>query len=360
MYRRSSLGFAVLMAVTSCVPPQTLAPHPVAEAPRPAPKLARWMAPGTILSAMPDMPVAPPPLPGEAPAPIEGAPAFVAMDQSADNAGRALDCLTAAIYYEARSETDDGQRAVAQVVLNRVRNPAFPGSVCGVVYQGSLRSTGCQFSFTCDGSLAHRREPGAWERARAIASAALAGAVYAPVGSAMYYHTTAVHPFWENSLTPVTTIGAHIFYRWGGELDNDFEFRQRYAGIEPVGAGQSGWDDATQVLVRYGTTESAGVMVHRGGASAAALASATSATSATGGIDPAQPATLATIAGVTIHTGGGAAGGGNAPGVQLHYGKASSKPADAPTPATETAQAAPAPDAPTADAISPATAATQN
>ena len=354
MYRRSSLGFAVLMAVTSCVPPESLAPHPVVAAPRPAPTLARWMAPGTILPAMPDMPVAPPPLPGEAPAPIEGAPAFVAMDQSADNASRALDCLTAAVYYEARSETDDGQRAVAQVVLNRVRNPAFPGSVCGVVYQGSLRSTGCQFSFTCDGSLAHRREPGAWERARAIASAALAGEVYGPVGSAMYYHTTAVHPFWENSLTPVTTIGAHIFYRWGADLDNSFEFRQRYAGIEPVGAGQSGWDDATQVLVRYGTTESSGVMVHRGGASAAALASST------GGIDPTQPATLATIAGVTIHTGSGVAGGGNAPGVRLHYGNGSSTPAETPAPATETAQAAPAPEAPAADATVPATAAMRN
>jgi hypothetical protein len=356
MYRRSSLGFAVLMSVASCVPPQSLASQPAAETQRPAPKLAHWVSPGTILASMPDMPVAPPPLLGEAPTPIEGAPAFVAQDQNADDANRALDCLTAVVYYEARSESDDGQRAVAQVVLNRVRNPAFPGSVCGVVYQGSLRSTGCQFSFTCDGSLAHRREPGAWEHAREIATAALAGEVYSPVGSAMYYHTTAVHPFWENSLTPVTTIGAHIFYRWGGDLDNSFEFRQRYAGIEPVGAGQSGWDDATQVLVRYGTTESAGVMVHRGGANPMAVASASS----TGGIDPTQPATLATIAGVTIHTGGGTADGGNAPGVRLHYGNGSSKPADAPAPAAETAQAAPVPDAPAADATSQATTAARD
>jgi hypothetical protein len=338
------------MGLASCVPPQT-GVHPVAEVARPQPKLARTLvSPGTIL---PNMPVAPPPLPGEAPAAIEGAPAFVAQTQSAEDASRALDCLTAAIYYEARSESDDGQRAVAQVVLNRVRNPAFPGSVCGVVYQGSLRSTGCQFSFTCDGSLARRREPGAWEHAQGIASAALAGEVYAPVGSAMYYHTTAVHPFWENSLTPVTTIGAHIFYRWGGDLDNSFEFRQRYAGVEPVGAGQSGWDDATQVLVRYGTTESAGVMVHRGGANATAVASAT------GDIDPTQPATLATIAGVTVHSGGGMAEGGNAPGVHLHYGNGQSKPAETPAPAAETALAAPAPDAPT-DAPALATAATRN
>jgi hypothetical protein len=352
MYRRSSLGFAVLMSVASCVPPQSLASHPAAGAPRPQPKSAHWVSPGTILAAMPEMPIAPPPLPGAAPAPIEGAPSFLAQNQSTDDASRAIDCLTAAVYYEARSESDDGQRAVAQVVLNRVRNPAFPGSVCGVVYQGSYRTTGCQFSFTCDGSLAHRREPGAWEHARQIASAALAGEVYAPIGAAMYYHTTAVHPYWENSLTAVTTIGAHIFYRWSNALDNSFEFRQRYAGIEPTGAGQSGWDDAQQVLVRYGTTESAGVMVHRGGANATAVASAT------GDVDPAQPATLATIAGVTIHTGGGGmASGGNAPGVRLHYGNGSSRSVEAP--AAETAQAVPAPGTP-AEAISKATSAARD
>ncbi len=356
MYRRSSLGFAVLMAVSSCVPPEISSPHPVADAAHTTPKLAHWVSPGAIMPDVPDMPIAPAPLPGEAPARIEGAPAFFATDQSSDNANRALDCLTAAVYYEARSESDDGQRAVAQVVLNRVRNPAFPGSVCGVVYQGSYRTTGCQFSFTCDGSLAHRREPGAWEHARKVATAALAGEVYSPVGSAMYYHTTEVHPFWENSLTPVTTIGAHIFYRWGGHLDNSFEFRQRYAGIEPVGAGQSGWDDAAQVLLRYGTTESAGVMVHRGGANAAILAATSASPSSTGGADPAQPATLATIAGVTIHTGGRMAsesGGGYARGVRLHYANGSSKPAEAP--AAEAAQAAPALDAPIPGATSQAT-----
>jgi hypothetical protein len=337
MYRRSSLGFAVLMAVTSCVPPETLAPHAVADAPRPEPRLARMtVAPGPIL---PQMPVAPAPLPGEAPAPIDAAPAFVMPTQAGEDAGRALDCLTAAVYYEARSETLDGQRAVAQVVLNRVRNPAFPGSVCGVVYQGSYRTTGCQFSFTCDGSLARRREPAAWEIARQIAASALAGEVYGPVGAAMYYHTTAVHPFWENSLTPVTTIGAHIFYRWGGDLDNSFEFRQRYAGIEPVGAGASGWDGADQVLVRYGTTESAGVMIHRGGSNAALAAT----TGDTGTVDAANPATLATVAGVTIHTGGGAmADDGDTSGVRVHFGAGRATMAPV-TVRSETAEASPVP-----------------
>ena len=97
---------------------------------------------------------------------------------------RALDCLTAAVYYEAAIEPLEGQRAVAQVVLNRVRHPAFPKSVCGVVFQGSERSTGCQFTFTCDGSLGRTPSAASWERARQVAEEAVAGTVYKPVGYA--------------------------------------------------------------------------------------------------------------------------------------------------------------------------------
>jgi spore germination cell wall hydrolase CwlJ-like protein len=122
------------------------------------------------------------------------------------------DCLALAIYYEARSESEVGQRAVAQVVLNRVRDPAYPDDVCGVVFQGHERRTGCQFSFTCDGSMARRPEGRAWIRARDIAASALAGRSDAPVGNATHYHTTAIRPYWAPSLTRVTTIGAHIFY----------------------------------------------------------------------------------------------------------------------------------------------------
>jgi hypothetical protein len=126
---------------------------------------------------------------------------------------RALQCLTEAIYYEARSESDDGQRAVAQVVLNRVRHPSYPSSVCGVVYQGSYRTTGCQFTFTCDGSMNRGYvRAAAWERAQRIAAAALRGEVYRPVGLALNYHTTAISPYWAPSLNPQTVIGAHIFY----------------------------------------------------------------------------------------------------------------------------------------------------
>jgi len=147
---------------------------------------------------------------------------------------RAQRCMTQAIYYEAASESDAGQRAVAQVVLNRVTHPAWPNTVCGVVYQGSERTTGCQFSFTCDGSLA--RQPSAifWTRASRIAREALAGAVYAPVGLATHYHTLAVHPYWADSLEQVTVIGAHQFYRWPGAAGSRSAFTMRHIGGEPL------------------------------------------------------------------------------------------------------------------------------
>ena len=129
---------------------------------------------------------------------------------------RALTCLTQAIYYEAASEPDGGQRAVAQVVLNRLAHPAFPKTVCGVVYQGSDRVTGCQFTFTCDGALARLPNRLFWARAQAVARAALTGYVYAPVGLATHYHTIAVHPYWADSLAFLGTIGAHRFYRLAG------------------------------------------------------------------------------------------------------------------------------------------------
>ena len=154
--------------------------------------------------------------------------------RSAVDRMRSLECLTAAVYYEAASESDDGQRAVAQVVLNRVRHPAYPGSVCGVVYQGSERSSGCQFSFTCDGSLLRTPSVAGWARARRIAAAALSGSVFAPVGHATHYHTHQVLPHWAPSLVKSAVIGAHIFYRWNGGWGTPAAFRQTYAGIEPL------------------------------------------------------------------------------------------------------------------------------
>ncbi len=155
---------------------------------------------------------------------------------SVTDRARAQQCLTLAIYYEAATEPDAGQRAVAQVVLNRVAHPAYPDTVCGVVFQGSERRTGCQFSFTCDGSMARKPARMWWDRAAAVARAALAGAVYAPVGLATHYHTVQIHPYWADSLDNVGTIGAHRFYRWRGAAGRSLAFSDTYDGGEPIAA----------------------------------------------------------------------------------------------------------------------------
>lgn len=152
---------------------------------------------------------------------------------------RAQECLAQAVWYEAASESEAGQRAVAQVVLNRVAHPNWPASVCGVVYQGAQRSTGCQFTFTCDGSLARRPSGASWARAQRIAAEALAGKVYAPVGHATHYHTLWVDPYWARTLDHVGTIGAHRFYRNRGASGERAAFTMAYAGIEPGVSGRS-------------------------------------------------------------------------------------------------------------------------
>jgi spore germination cell wall hydrolase CwlJ-like protein len=150
---------------------------------------------------------------------------------------RSLDCLAQAIYYEARSEGEDGQRAVAQVVLNRVRHPAWPNSVCGVVYQGPMRAGGgCQFTFTCDGSLAAAAAGPAWARARRLAAEALAGKTFPGVGHSTHYHTHAVFPHWAPRLWKTAVIGSHNFYRLPGAGGLPQAFVQAYAGREPAAA----------------------------------------------------------------------------------------------------------------------------
>jgi len=144
----------------------------------------------------------------------------------------AVDCLTAAIYYEGASETPQGQRAIAQVVLNRVRHPAYPKTVCGVVFQGSERATGCQFTFTCDGAMTRVPSAAGWQRARRYAQDALAGYVERSVGWATHYHTIWVVPYWSGNLAKIGTIGSHIFYRWEGGWGRPPAFSGRYAGVE--------------------------------------------------------------------------------------------------------------------------------
>ncbi len=153
--------------------------------------------------------------------------------------GRAAECLAQAVWYEAASESEAGQRAVAQVVLNRVAHPSWPSSVCGVVYQGSERRTGCQFTFTCDGSLARRPSGLSWARAQRVAADALAGTVYAPVGHATHYHTLWVNPYWAKTLDHIGTIGAHRFYRNRGASGAASAFATTYAGYEPAVSGRT-------------------------------------------------------------------------------------------------------------------------
>ena len=140
------------------------------------------------------------------------------------NSARELDCLTSAVYYEARGESSEGQAAVAQVVLNRLRHPAFPKSVCGVVFQGAQSRT-CQFSFACDGSMHDEREPAAWRRAQSIAARALSGSVMNEVGDATHFHVARLGALWGASLLKVAQVGGHIFYRFSGRAGAPDSFR---------------------------------------------------------------------------------------------------------------------------------------
>ncbi|MEO6580293.1 MAG: cell wall hydrolase [Sphingomicrobium sp.] len=161
--------------------------------------------------------------------PIQAARAFVIPAGETLDQRRALLCLTQAVYYEAGFEPIDGRRAVAQVVLNRMRHPAFPKSVCGVVYQRNSTPV-CQFSFVCDGALERRPEAGAWKVAELVARAALAGYVETAVGSATHYHADYVAPRWAPLLTKITKLGAHIFYRWPGAWGQVAAFNGHYIG----------------------------------------------------------------------------------------------------------------------------------
>lgn len=124
---------------------------------------------------------------------------------------QAAECLATAAIYEA-GDSLSGRGAVIQVVLNRVRTAGFPKTVCGVVYQGYARATGCQFSFTCDGSVERRTEHVGWDQARSAARRALAGYVDASVGGATHYHADWVVPSWRDSMTKVARVGPHLFY----------------------------------------------------------------------------------------------------------------------------------------------------
>jgi spore germination cell wall hydrolase CwlJ-like protein len=150
----------------------------------------------------------------EAPDPLHAARPFV-LRASAAEYMQAVKCLAAAVYYEAATEPLEGQEAVAQVVLNRVRTPGYPKSVCGVVFQGSDKP-GCQFTFACDGSMSRVPASWIWKKAEGVAEQALKGFVMSRVGNATHYHATYVLPWWSPSLVKLGRIGQHVFYRRTG------------------------------------------------------------------------------------------------------------------------------------------------
>jgi spore germination cell wall hydrolase CwlJ-like protein len=222
------LGFVVFVALGSLAVPNP-ATGPAAEAapPAPPPLILQPVAPQQALKVNSEIPLTSGPNPAAAPFEFKG---------NAAARTQAMNCLASAVYYEAGNQDTDGERAVAQVVLNRVRHPAFPNSVCGVVYQGSTRPTGCQFTFTCDGSLAREPDADGWRRAWKVAEDALSGAVYAPVGWATHYHANYVLPTWASSMAKNAIVGAHLFYRWAGGWGQPAAFSDHYAGHEPNAA----------------------------------------------------------------------------------------------------------------------------
>ena len=131
-----------------------------------------------------------------------------------DNLSKEQRCLAEAVYFEARSEPPEGQAAVAQVVLNRMKSGLYPASICGVVYQNRHRHLACQFTFACEGKALRTTESDAWDQAKQIASAVLEGKTYlAEVGGATHYHAKYVRPYWAKRLKKMDVIGQHIFYK---------------------------------------------------------------------------------------------------------------------------------------------------
>ncbi|HEU0066776.1 MAG TPA: cell wall hydrolase [Sphingomonas sp.] len=165
-----------------------------------------------------------------------------------EDRARATDCLAAGLVYEAGDDAV-GERAVAQVVLNRLRHPAFPKTVCAVVFEGAERTTGCQFTFTCDGALTRwKPTEAAWKRARDVAAMALSGTVYRPVGYATHYHTDWVVPYWQSSLDKVAAVGSHLFFRWSGWWGTPPAFNRRVLTGEPVIAALASFSQAHGAL----------------------------------------------------------------------------------------------------------------
>lgn len=127
------------------------------------------------------------------------------------------ECLSEALYFEARGESVKGQFAVAEVILNRVESTKYPNSVCGVIKQGTGKKYQCQFTYTCDGKKELFNEAAAQKNTQKIAAALLSGEVERDLTKgATHYHTKAVNPSWARKFPRVVTIGVHHFYRQPG------------------------------------------------------------------------------------------------------------------------------------------------
>jgi spore germination cell wall hydrolase CwlJ-like protein len=142
----------------------------------------------------------------------EGFTVAVLDSMPAASGDQSWQCLTEALYFEARSETLEGQFAVGEVILNRVDSRKFPNSVCGVVTQGAHRLNACQFSYNCDGKAEYFSEARAYARSGKLAKLLLDGRARVLTDGATYYHTSAVNPSWSRSFTKTAQIGRHIFY----------------------------------------------------------------------------------------------------------------------------------------------------
>jgi spore germination cell wall hydrolase CwlJ-like protein len=141
-------------------------------------------------------------------------------------------CLAEALYYEARGEGEEGQKAIAEVILARVESKLYPKTICDVVYQGASRKTGCQFSFACDGSLLKKKHHAAWEQAELLAAKIVNGSLRLAgrTSKAVSFHTVGVTPVWSRTMMRVTQIGNHIFYRHMPKSMRPSQF----ATVEPV------------------------------------------------------------------------------------------------------------------------------
>ncbi|MBA4338425.1 MAG: cell wall hydrolase [Hyphomonas sp.] len=176
--------------------------------------------------------------------------------QRAETIDSELMCMAQAVYYESAREPLEGQLAVAEVIANRMQDHRYPDTACGVVFQGATRTTGCQFTFTCDGALQTKPKGENWERAKRIAAHVLMNLNEERTGGATHYHATYVDPIWNSGLIQTNKVGLHIFYRFprGAEwasVERNFQARKDSVALQlaALDAGTVGADAADESLL---------------------------------------------------------------------------------------------------------------